>query len=154
MGKQHEKGKRKRKRKKKTNLSMLTGSLYYCTLLSKEFLLFFTMLIPIDTVMPVRTTRAAHLMISFTIHAFEDMRTWLTIFGNCLIHFLILYATLCFLPIMFSHMSSIALGTPGDVSVTVECRMSPFPAVLTLWSYLGSVMIDASWSQHRHGYRV
>jgi len=79
MDKQHEKGKRKRKRKrkgkKKTNLFILTGSLHYYTLLSKEFLLFFTILIPIEMVMPVKITRAVCLMISFAIHAFEDMRT-------------------------------------------------------------------------------
>jgi len=50
MGVQHEKRKRKRKKrkrkekkeKKETNLVMLTGLLHYCTLLSKEFLLFST----------------------------------------------------------------------------------------------------------------
>ena len=125
---------RKGKGKKKTNLFMLTGSLHYYTLLSKEFLLFFTMLIPIEMVMPVRTTRAVHLMISFAIHAFEDMRIWLTIFGSCLIHFLILHATPCFFPVMFGHISSIALGISGDVRAIVECQMSPFPAVLTLWN--------------------
>ena len=31
-------------------------------------------------------------------------------------------------------MSSIALGTSGDVRAIVECQMSPFPAVLTLWN--------------------
>ena len=35
----------------------------------------FTMPIPIETVTPVRTTRAVHLMIFFAIHAFEDVRT-------------------------------------------------------------------------------
>ena len=35
----------------------------------------FTMPILIETVTPVRTTRAVHLMISFAIHVFEDMRT-------------------------------------------------------------------------------
>ena len=94
----------------------------------------FTMPIPIETVTLVRTTRAVHLMIFFAIHAFKDMKTWLTIFSSHSICFLILHITLCFLPVMFGHMSSIVLGTPGDVRVTVECWMSPFPAVLTLWN--------------------
>ena len=47
MGEQHGKRKRKEKKRKgkertegKQNQSMLTGSLHYCTLLLKEFLLF------------------------------------------------------------------------------------------------------------------
>jgi len=128
------KEKKKRKGKKKTNLFMLTGSLHYCTLLLKELLLFFTMPIPSEIVMPVRTTRAVCLMISFAIHAFEDVRTWLTIFGSHLICFLILHTTPCFLPVMFGCMSSIALGASGDVRATVECQMFPFPTVLTLWN--------------------
>jgi len=68
-----EKRKRKKKRKK-TNLFMLTGLLHYCTLLSKEFLLFSTIPISIETIMPIRTTIAVRLMISFAIHTFEDMR--------------------------------------------------------------------------------
>jgi len=70
--------KKKRKRKKtkrKTNLVMLTGLLHYCTLLSKEFLLFSTIPIPIEMVMPIRTTIAVCLMVSFAIYALEDMRT-------------------------------------------------------------------------------
>jgi len=87
MGKQHEKGKKKKKKKKKeekkqTNLFTLTGLLHYCTLLSKEFLLFSTVPISIETIMPIRTTKAVCLMISFAIHTFKDMRTWLTILGS------------------------------------------------------------------------
>ena len=65
---------------------------------------------------PIYTNR-----ISFAIHAFEDVRTWLTIFGSHLIRFLILYAILCFLSVMFSRMSSIALGVPGDIRAIVKC---------------------------------
>ncbi len=70
------------KKRKKTNLTTLTGLIHYCTLLSKEFLLFSTMPISIETVMPVRTTITVCLMISFTIYAFEDVRTWLAFFGD------------------------------------------------------------------------
>ena len=73
--KMKKKRKRKKKRKKKTNLATLTGLLHYCTLLSKEFLLFPTMPIPIETVMPIRTTIAVCLMVFFAIYTLKDMRT-------------------------------------------------------------------------------
>ena len=41
---------------------------------------------------------------------------------------------------MFSNVSSIALGAPGDMRATAKCRMSPLPTVLTLqdtWVYVG-----------------
>ena len=116
--------KRKRKEKKKkrkTNLTMLTGLLHYCTLLMKEFLLFPTMPISIEMVTPIRTTIAICLMIPFAIHAFEDVRAWLTFFGGCSICFFVLYATPHFLSVMFGSMSSIAFSTPGDVRATTEC---------------------------------
>ena len=116
--------KRKRKEKKKerkTNLTMLTGLLHYCTLLTKEFLLFPTIPISIKTVMPIRTTIAICLIIPFAIHAFEDVRAWLAFFGGRLICFFVLHATSCFLSVVFSSMSSIAYSTPGDVRATTEC---------------------------------
>ena len=116
--------KRKRKEKKKerkTNLTMLTGLLHYCTLLTKEFLLFSTMPISIETVTPIRTTIAIHLMIPFVIHAFEDVRAWLAFFGGRLICFFVLHAIPCFLSVVFSSMSSIAFSAPGDMRVTTEC---------------------------------
>jgi len=120
MGKQHEKGERKKKRKK-TNLFILTELLHYCTLLLKEFLLFPTVLLSIEIVMPIRTTKAVRLMISFAVHTFEDMRTQLTIFGSHTIQFLVLHATSCFLSIVFGRVSSIALSTPGDMRTTTQC---------------------------------
>ena len=116
--------KRKRKEKKKerkTNLTMLTGLLHYCTLLMKEFLLFSTMPISIETVMPIRTTIAIRLMIPFAIYAFEDVRAWLAFFGGCSICFFVLHATPCFLSVVFGSMSSIAFSAPGDVRATTEC---------------------------------
>jgi len=71
-----------RKKKRKRNLTTLTELIHYCTLLLKEFLLFSTMPISIEIVMPVRTTIAVCLMIPFAIHVFEDMRTWLVFFGG------------------------------------------------------------------------
>ena len=97
---------------------MLTGLLYYCTLLSKEFLLFSTMPIFIETVMPIRTTIAICLMVSLAIHALEDMRAWLTNIGSHAICFLVFYTAPHFLSVVFGIMSSIALGTPGDVRAT------------------------------------
>ena len=129
------KKKRKRKKKrKKTNLFMLTGLLHYYTLLLKEFLLFSTIPISIETITLIRTTKVVCLMISFAIHIFEDMRIWLTILGSQTSCFLVLHAILCFLSIVFSNMSSIALGTPGDVRSTTKCHISPLPTVLALWN--------------------
>jgi len=110
--------KKKKKRKRKRNLVMLTGLLYYCTLLLKEFLLFSTMPISIEMVTPIRTTIAVCLMVSFAIYTLEDMRTWLTNLGSHVIYFLVFYTTLCFLSVMFSIMSFIALSAPGDMRAT------------------------------------
>ena len=116
MGRQHENEKEEKKRKR--NLAMLTGLLHYCTLLAKEFLLFSTVPIPIETVMPIRTTIAVCLMVFFAIYALKDMRTWLTNLGSHAIYFLVFYATPCFLSVMFGIMSFIALSTSGDMRAT------------------------------------
>ena len=122
MDRQHEKEKeekkKKKERKKKTNLAMLTGLLHYCTLLLKECLLFSTMLITIETVIPIKTTIAVCLMVSFAIYTLEDMRTWLTNLSSHMIYFLVFHTTPRFLSVVFSIMSSIALSTPGDMRVT------------------------------------
>ena len=128
MGIQHEKRKKKRKRKrkekgrkerkKKPNQAMLTGLLHYCTLLLREFLLFSTVPIFIETVTPIRTTIAICLMVSLAIHALEDMRTWLTNIGSHVICFLVFHTAPCFLSVVFGFMSSVALSAPGDVRVT------------------------------------
>ena len=106
---------KEKKRKKKTNL---VGLLHYYTLLSKEFLLFSTVPIFVEPVMPIRTTIAIYLMVSLAIHTFEDMRTWLTNIGSCAICFLVFHTTPCFLSVVFGIMGSIALSTPGDVRAT------------------------------------
>ena len=111
---------------------MLTGLLYYCTLLSKEFLLFSTIPIPIETVMPIRTTIAVCLIVSFAIYTLEDMRIWLTNLSSCTIYFLVFHAIPCFLSVMFGITSSIVLSTPGDIRVTTQCQMFLLPTVLTL----------------------
>ena len=118
------KRKGKKEKEKETNLSMLIGLLHYCTLLTKEFLLFFTV--------PIRTAIAIRLMVSFAVHAFEDMRTWLTSNGGHTICFLIFHTTPCFLSVVFGIVSSIALGTPGDMRATAKCQMTPLPTVFTL----------------------
>jgi len=79
------------------------------------------MSISIETVVPVWTTIAVCLVIAFAVHAFEDVRTWFTFLGGCLICFLVLHATLCFFSMVFSYMGSIALGTPGDMRATAKC---------------------------------
>ena len=126
--------KNRKEKERKTNLTTLTGLIHYCTLLSKEFLLFSTMPISIETVMPVRTTITVHLMIPFTIYAFEDMRTWLTFFGGHLISFFVIHTAPCFLSMVFGNISSIAFSTPRDMRATAKCQMALLPAVLTLWN--------------------
>ena len=126
--------KNRKEKERKTNLTTLTGLIHYCTLLSKEFLLFSTMPISIETVMPVRTTITVHLMIPFTIYAFEDMRTWLTFFGGHSISFFVIHTASCFLSVVFGDISSIAFSTPGDMRATAKCQMALLPAVLTLWN--------------------
>ena len=125
IGKLHEKENENenesRKEKKKTNLSMLTGLLHYCILLSKEFLLFSTMPISIETVVLIRTTIAVCLIIPFAVHVFEDMRTRLAFFGGYSICFLVIHATSCFLSVMFSDVCPIAFSTPGGMRATTKC---------------------------------
>ena len=77
--------------------------------------------VSIEIVMPIRTANAICLMVALAIHVFKDVRTRLSFFGSCSICFLVFYTTSCFLSVMFSDMSSIALGTPGDMRMTTEC---------------------------------
>jgi len=142
----HKEKERKEKEKekekgKKNYLKLLTGSLHYCTLLSKEFLLFSSMPLTIETVAPIWTTIAVRLMIAFAVHAFEDMWTQLAFLGGRTIRFFVFHATPRFLSVVFGNVGSIALCTPGDMRATAECRMTPLPTVLTLrdtWVHVGT----------------
>jgi len=87
----------------------------------KELLLFSTVPVSIETVMPTRTANTIHLMVTLAIHAFEDIRTRLSFFGSHLIYFLVFHTTPHFFSVMFSNVSSIALGTPEDMRTTTEC---------------------------------
>ena len=73
-------------------------------------------------------------MVSFTVSTFKDMRTWLSFYSGQSIGILILFATSCFLSMMFGKMYSIALCASRHVRVTIQCQMSQFPTVLTLWN--------------------
>ena len=128
-----EKEKEKKEKRKENYLKLLTGSLHYCTLLLKEFLLFSTMPLTIEMVVPIWTTIAVRLMIAFAVHAFEDVWTWLAFLGGQTIRFFVFHVTPHFLSVVFGNMSSITLCTPGDMRATAECRMTPLPTVLTLW---------------------
>ena len=110
----------------------MTGFLYYCILLVTELLLFSTMLISVELVMPIRIANAICLMVAFAIHVFEGMRTQLLFFGSCSICFLVFHTIPCFLSVVFYSVSSVALGAPGDMRSTAECHMAPFLAVFTL----------------------
>ena len=125
MGKLHEEKEKekekKKKRERKPNLSMLTGLLHYCTLLSKEFLLFSTMPIPVEMVMPIGTTIAVHLMVLFAVNTLKDVRAWLTFFGNYSICFLVVHAIPRFLSVVFCVMSSIVFCASGGMRMTTKC---------------------------------
>ena len=97
----------------------------------KELLLFSTMPVFIEIVIPIRTANAIHLMVALAI---EDMRTRLSFFGSHLIRFLVFHVTPCFFSVMFSNVSSIVLSAPRDMRTTTECQVASFPAVLTLWN--------------------
>jgi len=77
---------------------------------------------------------AIHLMVTFAVHAFEDMWTWLAFLGGQTIHFLVFHAAPHFLSVMFGSVSFIALGVPGDMRTTTKYQMFPLPTVLTLWN--------------------
>ena len=94
--------------------------------------MFFTMPISVEPVMPIRTAIAIHLMVSFAVHAFEDMRTWLTSNGGYVICFLIFHTTPRFLSVVFGIVSSVTLGASGDMRAAAKCRMTPLPTVFTL----------------------
>ena len=115
-----EREKKRKERKRKTNLAMLIGSLHYCTLLLKEFLLFSTIPVPIETVAPVRTAITICLIVSFAIHAFEDVRAWLTVFGGYLVCFFVVHATPRFLSVVFGRVSFIVFGASEDMRTTAE----------------------------------
>jgi len=72
----------------------------------------------VEPVTPIRTAIAIHLIVSLAIHAFEDMRTWLTNNGSRTISFLVFHATPHILSMVFSIVSSIALSVPGDMRAT------------------------------------
>ena len=95
--------------------------------------MFSTVPISIEMVAPIQTTIAVYLMIPFAVHAFEDVRTQLAFLDGCSICFLVVHVTLHFLSVVFGNISSIALGTPGDMRTATKCQMSPLPTVLALW---------------------
>ena len=75
----------------------------------------------VKIIVPVRTAIAIHLMIFFVIYTLKDVRTWLTNFDSCTVEFFIFSTTLYLFSVMFSRMSFIAFGTPGDMRVTTKC---------------------------------
>ena len=73
---------KEKEKKRKEKLLKLTGSLHYCTLLSKEFLLFLSVPIPVETVILVKTIITIYLIVFFAVHILEDIRTWLSNLGS------------------------------------------------------------------------
>ena len=69
------------------------------------------------------------------------MRARLTVFGGCSVCFFVVHATPRFFSVVFGRVSSIALGTSGDVRLTAECQVAPLPTVLALrdtWVCVGT----------------
>ena len=60
----------------------MTGSLHYYTLPLVEFLLFSTVPLLVEMVLPIRTFVAVCLVVTFTVDALERMRARLTIFHS------------------------------------------------------------------------
>jgi len=77
--------------------------------------------LPIETVMPIWTIITICLMVSFAIHAFENMGTQLLFQHNQVICFLVFHTTPCFLSVIFNNMSSMTLSTSGDMRAIAEC---------------------------------
>ena len=77
--------------------------------------------ISVEVVLPIWTLITIHLMISFAIHAFEDVRTWLSILGSHMISFLVFHATPHFLSVVFGNVSFITFCASGDMGTTAEC---------------------------------
>ena len=80
----------------------------------KELLLFSTMLVFIEIVIPIRIANAICLIVTLAIYAFEDVRTRLSFFDSCLIHFLVFHATLSNIKTMIDNVlhQRTALGIP------------------------------------------
>ena len=101
-----------------------------------EFLLFFTMPNFIETVTPIRTCVAVHLMVAFAVNTFERMRTKLTFLCSkpWWINVSVFFTVLCSLPMMLSLVRSIAFDASGHMWLTPKGWMSPSPTVFTLWN--------------------
>ena len=118
MCRQHEKWKRKRK-KKKFNYANRIDTLLYSTFKRIPVVFYHANLY--RNGYASKDNYSCLLDNPFAIHAFEDMRTWLTFFGGCSISFFVIHAAPHFLSVVFGDMSSIAFSTPGDMRVTAKC---------------------------------
>jgi len=87
-----------------------------------EFLLFSTMPLFVEMVMPIRTGVTVHLIVFFAIDAFEDIRARLTFLHSkpWRVHFHVFLAALCFLPVILRVVRSIAFGAPGCMRSACE----------------------------------
>jgi len=75
------------------------------------------MLLFVETVIPIKTGVTVHLMVSFVIDTFENMRARLTFFYSKLwrVHFHVFLTAPCFLPIMLSTVRSMVFGASGYI---------------------------------------
>ena len=89
------------------------ATLLYST--DTEFLLFSTLPLFIEIVSPIRTSVAVHLMVSFTIDTFEDVRARLAFLCSkpWRSQLVVFFATSCLLPMVLRIVRSIAFDTYG-----------------------------------------
>ena len=106
--------------------------LVYSTIV--ELLLFLTVPIFIEMVLPVWTCVTVYLMILFAVYALEGVGTGLTLL--CLepqkIGFQVFFATLCLLLVVLRFVRSIAFDTSGSMCSACYSQVSPLLVVLAL----------------------
>jgi len=90
--------------------------------------------ISIKIVLLIWTSIVVHLMVTFTVDTFENIRTRLTFLCSkpWRRQLIIFFATPCLFPMMFRIMGSIALGIPGHMRLITQGQIIPFPTVSTL----------------------
>ena len=110
--------------------------LHYCTLPLVEFLLFPTMSLLVETVVPIRTFVTVRLVVIFAVDILEWMRARLAILcsESWRIRLIVLFVAPWFFPVMLGFVRTIAYNTPGHMWSTPERWMAPFTTVLILWN--------------------
>ena len=112
-----------------------------------KFLLFFVMPIMVEVMLLEGACIWIGLMLVSAVGVLEWVRTWFTLLGfkSRRISFLIHFATLCKLAVMFRFVKAIALDIFCLLESAQKYYMSSLPAILTLrdaWVYIGTPNSD------------